>query len=118
MAYSNPGWVNNSAPAIDAENLNSISNTLTLVPVQNGGTGAGSFTSGALLKGSGTNAISTLSGTGAVYATSNNNPQFGTLPVSCGGTGTTNLNTLKSNMGLGKAGFVAQSSAPSNTSLR
>lgn len=59
--------------------------------VVRGGTGAGTFTAGGLLKGNGTNAVSALTGTGAVYATESGSPQFGTLPVVCGGTGVNNL---------------------------
>lgn len=115
MAYVNPGWVNGAAPAISADNLNNMSNTLETVPAENGGTGRTTLTSGALITGNGTGAVGQLTGTGAVYAESNGNPQFGTLPVSCGGTGVTTLDSLKTAMGLANGGFVASSTAPVDT---
>ncbi len=69
-----------------ASNINS--GTLSVV---RGGTGVASATAGALLKGNGTSAFAELSGTGAVYASTKNSPAFGTLPVSCGGTGNTSV---------------------------
>ena len=117
MPYVNPGWVNGGVPAIDQDNLNDISNTLETVPVANGGTGATSITSGAIVEGNGTSAVQELLGTGAVYATTSGSPQFGTLPVSCGGTGVTTLAQLKSDMGLSTAGWVAQGTAPGDTSV-
>ena len=40
---------------------------------------------------------------------------MGTLPVSCGGTGATSLDALRTALGLSTAGFVVQPSAPSDT---
>lgn len=117
MAYVNPGWMNGSVPAIDEDNLNDISNALECVPVENGGTGATSITSGAILEGNGTSAVQELLGTGAVYAMASGSPQYGTLPVSCGGTGVTTLSQLKSDMGLSNAGWVAQGTAPGDTTV-
>lgn len=117
MPYSNPNWVNGGVPAIDQDNLNDISNTLELVPVENGGTGVNTITSGAIVEGNGTGAVQELLGTGAIYATTSGAPQYGTLPVSCGGTGVTTLSQLKTNMGLSNAGWVAQGTAPGDTSL-
>ena len=37
--YVNPGWSNGTSPAINASELNDMSNTLALVPIANGGTG-------------------------------------------------------------------------------
>lgn len=115
MAYVNPGWINGAAPAISADNLNNISNTLESVPVANGGTGRATLTSGALITGNGTSAVGQLTGTGAVYAESTGDPQFGTLPVSCGGTGVTTLAQLKEDMGLANGGFVIAAEAPVDT---
>jgi len=117
MPYTNPQWVNDAEPAIDAENLNSISNTLEQVPVSNGGTGKSSFTAGCLLEGNGTGAFLEVSGSGALYSPSAGDPRFGTLPVNCGGTGVTTLTSLKSALGLAKAGWVAQNSAPTDTNV-
>lgn len=115
MAYVNPGWVNNGVPAIDEDNLNDISNAIELLGVENGGTGVTSFTSGAVLAGDGTNPVDELLGTGALYADISGNPQFGTLPVNCGGTGVTTLTQLRSDMGLPNGGFVISASAPVDT---
>ena len=117
MAYVNPGWINGATPAIDQDNLNDISSALELLPVENGGTGVQSVTSGAILEGNGTGALQELIGTGAVYAETVGAPQYGTLPVSCGGTGVTTLPALKSAMGLANAGWVAQSTEPSETTV-
>ena len=64
------------------------------VPVARGGTGASSFPSGALVRGTGGTSLSYLRGVGALYSKSTGAPQFGTLPISMGGTGVTTLNEL------------------------
>ena len=117
MAYTNPNFQNNNTPAINATNLNNLANAVELLGVENGGTGKNSITSGALVKGNGTGEVREVIGTGALYSATSGNPQFGTLPVSCGGTGVVTLNALKSAMGLTKAGFVVQSTAPSSTNV-
>lgn len=113
MSYVNPGWINNSAPAIDAENLNNLSSTLEQVPVQNGGTGCSTHTEGAILVGDGTEPIVGMVGTGAVYAQTSGSPTFGILPINCGGTGANTLEGLRANIGLTNAGWVAQNTEPS-----
>ena len=115
MAYVNPGWVNGGVPAIDEDNLNDMSNALELLPVENGGTGANSLTEGAVLVGDTTNPVGELLGTGALYAETSGDPQFGTLPVSCGGTGVTTLSQLKADMGLANGGFVISATEPTDT---
>lgn len=117
MAYINPNFQNNNTPAINATNLNNLANAVQLLGVENGGTGKTSITSGAIVTGNGTGSVNELSGTGAVYATQNGSPQFGTLPVSCGGTGVLTLDALKTAMGLSNAGFVIQNTAPSITTV-
>lgn len=67
--------------------------------VNRGGTGRNTITNGAILKGAGTSAVGLIEGTGALYATTKDNPVFGTLPVAAGGTGQTNL----TNVTVGKA---------------
>lgn len=62
-----------------------------VVGVVHGGTGQTSFSTGALLKGNGTDAVEMVSGVGAVYAEESGDPKFGTLPVSMGGTGRTSI---------------------------
>lgn len=71
------------------------------VSVQNGGTGKDSLTSHNVLIGNGTSQLTLVQPQqGAFYATGNAvDPQFGTLPVNCGGTGQTSL----SNVTVGKA---------------
>jgi len=64
------------------------------VPVARGGTGASSFPSGALVRGTGGASLNYLQGAGALYSPSTGNPRFGTLPISMGGTGVTTLNAL------------------------
>lgn len=63
------------------------------VDVAHGGTGNTTFDSGALLKGNGAGDLAQLLGTGALYAAVSGSPQFGTLPVSAGGTGRTDNGT-------------------------
>lgn len=115
MAYVNPGWVNGGVPAIDENNLNEMSDALELLPVENGGTGKNAHTVGAILVGDGTDPVGELTGTGAAYAETSGDPQFGTLPVSCGGTGVTTLAQLKEDMGLANGGFVIAAEAPVDT---
>lgn len=117
MAYTNPNFQNNNTPALNATNLNDLANAVQNLGVENGGTGKSSITSGAIVTGNGTGAVGELSGTGAVYATQTGSPQFGTLPVSCGGTGVVTLDALREAMNLSNAGFVIQSSAPSATNV-
>lgn len=68
---------------------NSLTSTL---PVANGGTGATSFTSGALLKGAGTSAVSPASSSDILG-------QIGTVPVANGGTGVTTAAAITSLVG-------------------
>lgn len=117
MAYTNPNFQNNNTPAINATNLNNLANAVQLLGVENGGTGKASITSGAIVKGNGTNAVGEISGTGALYSATSGNPQFGTLPVSCGGTGAVTLDALKENMGLASAGFVISDTEPEVTTV-
>ncbi len=71
----------------------SILTTKSTVTVAQGGTGATTFTSNAVLYGNGTSAIQAkASASGALYATATNGAlSFGTLPVAQGGTGTTSF---------------------------
>ena len=66
---------------------------------QRGGTGISSPTSGGLIKGNGANACTVVRGAGALYSLSAGNPQFGTLPVSMGGTGVKTLDALRDLVG-------------------
>lgn len=84
--------------------------------VAKGGSGKTSLTAGAILKGNGTSGIAELTGTGAVYATTNKSPTFGTLPVSCGGIGQTTLDLAVGTVGArniyaGTSGMTAGSTA-------
>lgn len=115
--YSAPNFVNGSTPALNATNMNNLAKAVESLGVANGGTGNNSFTSGAILLGDGTDPVDELVGSGAVFATESGNPQIGTLPISCGGTGATTVAQLKTNLGLTKAGFVPQATAPSDTNV-
>lgn len=117
MAYVNPQWNNDSTPPIDADNLNDLSNAVELLPVENGGTGATTFAQGGLLLGNGTDPVQTLTGTGAVFATASGSPQFGTLPVSCGGTGAVTQEAARAALGLTNSRFVIQTSSPTDTTV-
>ena len=72
------------------------------LPANHGGTGNSSLTANAVLTGNGTSAINQVSTSpGALYATTAGGaPSFGTLPVSCGGTGATTASNALSNLGL------------------
>lgn len=98
--YVAPTFVNNNAPALNADNMNNLAKAVQKLGVANGGTGKTSITDGAIVVGNGTDAVDELTGTGALYATTNKNPQFGTLPASCGGTGVTSLAQLRATINL------------------
>lgn len=68
-------------------------NSSCKVAIANGGTGATTLTSNAILTGNGTNAINTVAiNSGALYATSTGGTAtFGTLPIAQGGTGATTV---------------------------
>jgi hypothetical protein len=111
MAYTAPTFVNNNTPAINATNLNNLAKAVESLGIENGGTGKSSFTDGAILVGNGTDPVDELTGTGAVYATAQGSPQFGTLPVNCGGTGYTSLASLRANIAV----FQIRGTAPNDT---
>lgn len=115
MAYVNPNFVNGSAPALDAENLNDMADALELLSVENGGTGVSEVTQGAILVGAGQNPMGEVSGTGALYAIDATNPQYGTLPISCGGTGAVTPAGIRANLGLSNSGFNVSATAPTAT---
>lgn len=112
MAYTSPVWNNDSIPPIDADNLNNLSNAVENLQVANGGTGLNTITSGGIMVGAGTNPVSPLTGTGALYAESSGSPVFGTLPVSCGGTGATTQEAARAALGLTNSRFVIQTATP------
>lgn len=89
----------------------------TKLEVDQGGTGAETLTLNAILVGNGTNpvkmisidegkiligdptdGVTGLSGIGALYATTANAPEFGTLPISVGGTGATTPAKARENL--------------------
>ena len=111
MAYTAPTFVNNNTPAINATNLNNLAKAVESLGVENGGTGNSSFTEGAILVGDGSNPVDELKGTGAVFATVSGNPEMGTLPVSCGGTGYTSLASLRANIAI----FQIRTTQPNDT---
>lgn len=88
-----------------------------VVAVSQGGTGAATHTSNAVLTGNGTSAVNNVAtADGALYATAADGaPQFGTLPVAQGGTGATTAAAARTGLSVpSKAdlGNVAASVAP------
>lgn len=117
MVYTNPIYKNNDVPAINETNLNNLANAVERLEVGNGGTGKTTLTSGAVITGNETGAVGELVGVGALYSETSGSPQFGTLPVTCGGTGSVTLDALKESMGLSNAGFVISDTEPSVTTV-
>lgn len=62
-----------------------------VIDVAHGGTGLNTMTKGSLLVGNGTDVVNGVRGKGALYATTEGSPKFGTLPVSMGGTGVSSI---------------------------
>ena len=95
----------------DGTNFNELqaANLTGTLAVANGGTGATSFTSGALLKGAGTSAVTTASAADIAG-------QIGTLPVANGGTGVTTAAAITSLVGnlLFPVGAIYSSTAATN----
>lgn len=94
MPYTNPGFVNNSQPAVNATNMNnlanevqSLSSTMQCVPVNKGGTGATTA--------SGARANLGLNVTGI-----NNLINSQPIPVSLGGTGKNSLDGILELLGM------------------
>ena len=96
--YVAPDFINDNPPAINETNLNNLAKAVENLGVQNGGTGVKTISEGAIVVGAGIEPVEELLGSGAVYATEPGNPQYGTLPVSCGGTGFTTLASLRANI--------------------
>lgn len=95
----------------DGTNFNELqaANLTGTLAVANGGTGATSFTSGALLKGAGTSAVTTASAADIAG-------QIGTLPVANGGTGVTTAAAITSLVGglLFPVGAIYSSTSSTN----
>ena len=101
--YTNPHWVNNSNPAINATEMNAISDALEKVPIANGGTNA---TNAADAR---TNLGITLANLGAVAANGGEASNFrvnswnantAVLPVANGGTGANTAAGARTNLGI------------------
>lgn len=97
---SHDGKVGTAADLAIYTNANGLLDAGVL-PVKAGGTGASTLTSGSVLKGDGENAIAMISGVGALYASTENDPKFGILPAALGGTGVSSLALLREAIGLG-----------------
>lgn len=89
--YVNPGWVNGTSPAMNATEMNAISNTLACVPIANGGTGATTVAAARNALGLGNTS--------------------GALPVANGGTGATSAASARSNLGITPANIGALSTS-------
>lgn len=68
------------------------------IEVSKGGTGAESFTEGSILSGNGSSTFTELLGIGALFASEEGKPNFGTLPVNLGGTGATDAANARKNI--------------------
>ena len=81
---------------------NQTYDSLQTIPVKNGGTGATSLTSNAVLLGNGTDAVNHAApSSGALYATSEmSKPTFGTLPIAQGGTGAVSASDARKSLGI------------------
>ena len=102
MAYTNPGWTNNSEPYINASELNKMSNeivrlgtVLERVPVANGGTGATSASGARANLGLDTTGINAM-----INGTA--------LPLSLGGTGQTSRAGILAMIGMSDQGTAFQ----------
>ena len=82
--YVNPGWVNDTAPAMNATEMNAISDTLAKLPIENGGTN------------------------GTTVAEARNNLGLGNtsgaLPIANGGTGANTAQDARTNLGFNATG--------------
>ena len=91
--YVAPGWVNDTTPAINATEMNAISNTLACVPIANGGTG------GTTAQAARNNLGFTTTGNAntPVYFNSSGLPtqMTGQLPIEKGGSGMSGVITVK-----------------------
>lgn len=109
--YTNPHWVNNSNPAINAMEMNAISDALEKVPIANGGTFA---TNAADAR---TNLGITLANLGALAANGGtatnllvNSWNAGTVvPIANGGTGATTAADARTNLGIGNLSTLSYS---------
>lgn len=90
---------------------NQTYDSLQTIPVKNGGTGATSLTSNAVLLGNGTDAVNHAApSSGALYATGGTSkPTFGTLPIAQGGTGATSASDARKNLGITPDGIGIKS---------
>lgn len=89
--YVNPGWVNGTSPAMNATEMNAISNTLVCVPIANGGTGATTAAAARNKLGLGNTA--------------------GALPIANGGTGSTTAAAARNALGITPANIGALSTS-------
>ena len=97
-AYQAPTWVNGSSPAITATELQAMSDTLALVPIANGGTGA--TTPAQALQNLG--ALPLAGGTITGSLNVNGNLNFSNaVPIANGGTGATTVSGARNALGLG-----------------
>lgn len=69
-----------------------------VLPVAQGGIGTGTLTDGGILKGNGTDAVTSLTGTGVLFAATAGAPQFGIAPLTAGGTGGNSAKSARDNL--------------------
>lgn len=87
--YINPGWVNDTNPALNATEMNAISDTLALVPIANGGTGGATVAAARYNLGLGNTS--------------------GAVPIANGGTAATTAAQARTNLGITPANIGAVS---------
>lgn len=98
-AYQAPAWVDGGPPAITATELQAMCDTLEMVPVLNGGTGAS--TAAEALKNLG--GLPASGGTVSGNLTVNGDLTFrNVIPVANGGTGASTVAGARNALGLGK----------------
>lgn len=113
-AYQAPDWLDGQAPAIDADELTAMSQTLEKIPVANGGTGATTASEartnlgitpaniGALPTSGGTiSGNLTVTGSLTGNLTGNADNIDGVVAIAHGGTGATTVATARNALGLG-----------------
>lgn len=69
-----------------------------VLPVAQGGLGANTLVKGGIILGNEDNPVSTLTGTGVLYATTAGAPQFGVAPLIAGGTGGNSAPSARANL--------------------
>ena len=107
-AYVNPGFQNGTSPAMNETEMNALANSVQLLPIKNGGTGATSAAAARTALGitpANIGALATSGGTISGNLTVSGSLTVGTyattVPISAGGTGQTTVAAARNALGLG-----------------